>query len=78
MVCLSSEELSFLLIGRKIFQDIRGGYIGDEMSSIIHRITNVLNKHAILGDQIEDAVSFQLIEYTPTSEFENSRKAVEV
>jgi predicted DNA-binding transcriptional regulator YafY len=68
MVYLSSEELSSLLIARKILQDIRGGYIGDEISSVIHRITNVLNKHAITGDQIEDAVSFQLIEYTPTSE----------
>jgi predicted DNA-binding transcriptional regulator YafY len=68
MVYLSSEELSSLLIARKMLQDISGGYIGDEISSIIDKITNVLNKHIASGDKIADTFSFQLIEYAPAPE----------
>jgi predicted DNA-binding transcriptional regulator YafY len=50
MIYLSSGELSSLLIARKMLQDISGGYIGDEISSIIDKITNVLNKHIAAGD----------------------------
>jgi predicted DNA-binding transcriptional regulator YafY len=68
MVYLSSREISSLLIARKMLQDISGGYIGDEITSILTKITNVLNKHIAIGDHIDDAVSFQLIEYSPASE----------
>ena len=68
MVYLSSEELSSLLIARKMLQDISGGFIGDEISSIIGKITNVLNKHIATGDKIDDTFSFQLIEYSPAPE----------
>lgn len=68
MVYLSSRELSSLMIARKMLQDISGGYIGDEISSILDKITNVLNKHAAIGDHIDDAFSFQLIEYSPAPE----------
>ena len=68
MVYLSSGELSSLLIARKMLQDISGGYIGDEISTIIDKITNVLNNHMAMGDRIDDAFSFQLIEYSPAPE----------
>ena len=68
MVYLSSKELSSLLIARKMLQDIGGGYIGEEISSILDKITNVLNKHLAVGDRIDDAFSFQLIEYSPAPE----------
>jgi predicted DNA-binding transcriptional regulator YafY len=68
MVYLSSEELSALLIARKMLQDISGGAIGDEISSIVDKITNILKKHSVVADQIDDAFSFQLIEYSPTPE----------
>jgi predicted DNA-binding transcriptional regulator YafY len=68
MVYLSSEELSSLLIARKMLQDISGGFIGDEISSIVDKITNVLSKHIATGDKIDDAFSFQLIEYSPAPE----------
>jgi predicted DNA-binding transcriptional regulator YafY len=68
MVYLSSEELSALLIARKMLQDISGGSIGDEISSIVDKITNILKKHSVVEDQIDDAFSFQLIEYSPASE----------
>jgi predicted DNA-binding transcriptional regulator YafY len=68
MVYLSSREISSLLIARKMLQDISGGYIGDEITSILNKITNVLNKHIAVGDHVDDAFSFQLIEYSPASE----------
>ena len=68
MVYLSSEELSSLLIARKMLQDISGGAIGDEISSIVDKITNILKKHSAVTDHIEDAFSFQLIEYSPAPE----------
>ena len=68
MIYLSSEELSSLLIARKMLQDISGGFIGDDISSIVDKITNVLSKHIATGDKIDDAFSFQLIEYSPAPE----------
>jgi predicted DNA-binding transcriptional regulator YafY len=68
MVYLSSDELSALLIARKMLQDISGGAIGDEISSIVGKITNILKKHSVVGDHIDDAFSFQLIEYSPAPE----------
>ena len=68
MVYLSSEELSSLLIARKMLQDISGGSIGDEISSIVDKITNILKKHSVVAGYIDDAFSFQLIEYSPAPE----------
>jgi len=44
MIYLSSEELSALSIARKMLQDISDGYIGEETSSIVSKITNVLSR----------------------------------
>jgi predicted DNA-binding transcriptional regulator YafY len=68
MIYLSSEELSALLIARKMLQDISGGSVGNEISSIVDKITNVLKKHSVVADHIDDAFSFQLIEYSPAPE----------
>jgi predicted DNA-binding transcriptional regulator YafY len=68
MIYLSSEELSSLLIARKMLQDISGGSIGDEITSIVDKITNILKKHSVVADHIDDAFSFQLIEYSPAPE----------
>ena len=68
MVYLSSEELSSLLIARKMIQDISGGSIGHEISSVVDKITNILEKHSVVADHIDDAFFFQLIEYSPAPE----------
>ena len=68
MVYLSSEEFSALLIARKMLQDISGGSIGHEISSVVDKITNILKKHSVAADHIDDAFSFQLIEYSPAPE----------
>jgi predicted DNA-binding transcriptional regulator YafY len=68
MVYLSSEELSSLLIARKFLKDISGGYVGKEISSIIEKITTILKKHVAEESLIDNALSFQLIEYSPAPE----------
>ena len=68
MIYLSSEEFSSLLIARKMLQDISGGSIGQEISSVVDKITNILKKHSVVADHIDDAFSFQLVEYSPTPE----------
>ncbi len=68
MVYLSSGELTALLIARKMLQDITGGAIGNEISSIVDKITNILKKHSVAADQIDDAFSLELIEYSPAPE----------
>jgi predicted DNA-binding transcriptional regulator YafY len=68
MVYLSSEELSSLLIARKFLKDISGGYVGKEISTAIEKITAILKKHVAEENLIDDAFSFQLIEYSPAPE----------
>ncbi|MEI9475186.1 MAG: WYL domain-containing protein [Deltaproteobacteria bacterium] len=68
MIYLSSEELSSLMIARKMLQDISNGYIGKEISSIVSKITNVLTRHMADVGHVDDDFSFQLIEYSPAPE----------
>jgi len=68
MVYLSSEELSSLLIARKFLKDISEGYIGRDISTIVEKITAILKKHVAEESLIDDALSFQLIEYSPAPE----------
>ena len=68
MVYLSSEELAALLIARKMLKDIGNGCIGEEISSIVNKITNVLSRHMADGNHIDENFSFQLIEYSPAPE----------
>jgi predicted DNA-binding transcriptional regulator YafY len=68
MVYLSSEELSALLIARKMLKDISNGCIGGEISAIVNKITNVLSRHMNDGKDVDDNFSFQLIEYSPIPE----------
>ncbi len=68
MVYLSSDELSSLLIAKKMLQDIGRGKLGEEISSIVNKITNLVSKHTAFGDSIDDEISFQLIGYTPVPE----------
>lgn len=67
MVYLSPKELSALLIARKILKDISGGTLGKEISSILNKISNILTKHNMKEDAIDDTFSFQMVEYSPTA-----------
>jgi predicted DNA-binding transcriptional regulator YafY len=59
MTYISSEELSCLLIARKLLQDISGGIIGDEIKAIADKITSILRNHVAEMDAVDDALSFQ-------------------
>ncbi len=45
MVYLLSREFSSLLVAKRMLQDVCGGYLGDDFSSILEKIANVPNKH---------------------------------
>jgi len=68
LIYLSAEELSSLLIARKFLQDIIEKNIGDELSSVIQKITAILKKHMAEENLIDDALSFQLIQYATAPE----------
>jgi len=68
MTYLSSEELSSLLVARKMLLDISGGIAGDEINTIVDKITSILRNHIAEMDAVDKALSFQLIEYSPASD----------
>jgi predicted DNA-binding transcriptional regulator YafY len=67
-VYLSPGELSSLLIARKLLKDISDGTVASELSSAVDKITRVIEKHTADAGSIDDILSFQIIEYTPTPE----------
>jgi len=68
LIHLSSMELSALLIARKILQGISGEFISSELSLAIGKITSILKKNVAEVDVIDNALSLQLIEYSPVPE----------
>jgi predicted DNA-binding transcriptional regulator YafY len=68
MVYLSSGELLALMLAKEILEDISGGCLGNEITSIVEKITNVLSKHSARGNDMAEAVSFQSIGYSPAPE----------
>jgi predicted DNA-binding transcriptional regulator YafY len=43
---LSSDELTTLLLARKILQDISGAFIKNELTSVVEKITGILQRHS--------------------------------
>jgi len=68
MVYLSSEELLALMLAKRMLEDISGGCLGKEITSIVEKITNVLSKHSARGNDMAEAVSFQSVGYSPAPE----------
>lgn len=66
-IYLSSEELTLLLIARKLLQDINSGFIGNEITSVLGKISTILKNHFSGTAEINDVTSFQFIEYSPAS-----------
>lgn len=75
-IYISSEELTALLITRKMLQGISAGPIGSELSMLIEKISAILKQHLTDEAPIDSAVSIQLIGYATPSE-EVFRKALE-
>jgi predicted DNA-binding transcriptional regulator YafY len=67
-IYISSEELSALLVTRKLLQGISAAYIGNELSLLIDKITSILRKHVVEEEIIDDALSIQQIAYVPPPE----------
>lgn len=65
---LSSDELSSLVIARKMLKDINSSCISDEINSVVNKITNILERHVSEPHLIDNSLSFQLIEYSPAPE----------
>lgn len=61
---LSSEELTALLFAQKVLHDLSGGHAGDDIASILRKITAILQQH-VPDKSVENAVSLQLIGNTP-------------
>lgn len=64
MVYLSSKELTSLLIARRLLKDLSGGYLGEELSSVLRKITGVLSRHMVMEEGMEEPLSFKMIEYS--------------
>lgn len=73
---LSPEELSSLLVAKKLLIDVGGELVGREVVSLIGRINGILDKHAMGTPAVEEAVSFQFVEYHP-SDAEHFRKILD-
>jgi predicted DNA-binding transcriptional regulator YafY len=67
-IYISSEELSALLITRKMLQGVSAAYLGNELSQLIDKITSILEKQRIGEEIIDDAVSIQHVEHVPPPE----------
>lgn len=68
LIHLTVEELSALVIARKLLLDIAGSAIAGEITSAVGKITSILEKHIPYDVPIDDVVSFHHVQYAPASE----------
>lgn len=67
-IFLSSEELSSLLIARKVLLDISGGNLANGLSSIIDKLTSFIDSHSRETLHIDSVISLKHIEYMPVDD----------
>ncbi len=65
---LSSDELTSLLLVKKMLQDTGGPFIKNELASIVKKISGILEKHAAISESIDRAFSFELIKQLPVED----------
>lgn len=65
---LSSSALSSLIMARKMLGTMSEGLIAREVNTAIGKITDILEKHTTVPQDLEGILSFQLIEYSPVKE----------
>lgn len=65
---LTSQELSALLIARKLLEDINSGYAGKEISSVVGKVSSLLEGHGIETEAVEDKISLMPIEHIPAAD----------
>jgi len=64
-IFLSTDEISSLLIAKKVLRDISGGNLSRELSSIINKLTACLDYYSSDKLNIENVISLKHIEYLP-------------
>jgi len=64
-IFLSTDEISSLLIARKVLRDISGGNLGRKLSDIIRKLTACLDDYHEGGLDMDGIISLQHIEYLP-------------
>lgn len=67
-VFLSTDEISSLLIAKKVLRDISGDNLGGELSSIIDKLTSFIDSHSQDVADIESVISMKHIEYLPADD----------
>lgn len=65
---LSSSELSSLMVARKMLGAMSEGLFASEVNAAIGKITSILENHTQSSQDIDDILSFHLIEYSPAPE----------
>jgi len=68
LIYLSSGELLSLMVAKKLLEDMSGSCMADEITSVIDKITSIIQKHATSSGTMDEVLSFHLIEYSPTPE----------
>lgn len=67
-VFLSTDEISSLLIAKKVLRDISGDNLGGELSSIIDKLTAFIDSYSSDIADIESVISLKHIEYLPAED----------
>ena len=68
LIYLSSAELLSLMVAKKLLEDMSGSCMADEITSVIDKITSIIQMHATSSVKMDEVLSFHLIEYSPTPE----------
>ncbi|MEF9438441.1 MAG: WYL domain-containing protein, partial [Candidatus Mariimomonas ferrooxydans] len=61
---LSSDELTSLLLAKKMLQDTSSPFIKNDLNSIVEKISGILKKHSAISESIDKAFSFELIQHS--------------
>ncbi|MEF9475381.1 MAG: WYL domain-containing protein [Candidatus Mariimomonas ferrooxydans] len=65
---LSSDELTSLLLAKKMLQDTSSPFIKNDLNSIVEKISGILKKHSAISESIDKAFSFELIQHSPVED----------
>jgi len=65
---LSADELSSLVLAKRLLEDVQGDYLSHELEAVIGKISSILKDSVEGSHGVEDAVSIHLVGYVPVSD----------
>ncbi len=68
LIYLSSGELLSLMVAKKLLEDMSGSCMADELTSVVDKITSLIQRHSSVTGTMDEILSFHLIEYSPNPE----------